>query len=318
MDQKRITPVTTAGCFAGVMLILALLSTYVPFFSIVGYFIMPIPIAIIYMKFGARWAIMMGAVVGLLMGMFINPAAAVIQLIAFGGVGVALGAGFRHDWSPGKLLMGVTLALAVTFVVAAGAMYVFMDFNVWNFMQDQFKVITDAVLASYADGGMNEIQLAQTKEQLNQILVLLPSVIPLIFLMGLSMLSYLNIKIAQMVLTALGYEVRPFLPIRYWEIPRIMLYLYVLAMVCKYWGSTRDIALLNIAGLNLEALTVFFISIQGVAFMLFLLGRRFRLSTPMQAVIVGLSMLIPIFQLVAFIAGMVDMIMGYRKKHSVT
>ena len=84
---------------------------------------------------------------------------------------------------------------------------------------------------------------------------------------GKNMLSYLNIKIAQMVLTALGYEVRPFLPIRYWEIPRIMLYLYVLAMVCKYWGSTRDIALLNIAGLNLEALTVFFISIQGVAFM---------------------------------------------------
>ena len=50
VEQKRITPLTTAGCFAAVMLILALLSTFMPFFSFVGYFIMPIPMTIIYMK----------------------------------------------------------------------------------------------------------------------------------------------------------------------------------------------------------------------------------------------------------------------------
>ena len=316
MDQRRITPVTTAGSFAAVMLILALLSTYVPFFSIVGYFIMPIPVAIIYMKFGARWAIMMALVVGVLMGIFINPAVAVIQLIAFGGVGMALGAGFRHDWSPAKMLTGVTAALGLTFVIAAVLMFVFMDFNLWQVLMDQLQTIPEAVISSYEESGMSEVQLRQAKSDLEQLMQMLPTMIPLMTCLALSIISYLNIKIAQMMLTRLGYAVRPFLPIRYWEISRSMLYLYVLAMVMKYWGMTRNIDGLNIVGLNLEQLSLFFISIQGIAFVLYLLDRRFKIGTVAQVFIVIVLLILPIFQYFVFIAGIFDMISNYRKKRS--
>ena len=56
MEQRRVTPLTTAGCFAAIMLVFALLSTYVPIFSFIGYFIMPIPMVIIFMKYGLRQA----------------------------------------------------------------------------------------------------------------------------------------------------------------------------------------------------------------------------------------------------------------------
>ena len=316
MEQNRITPVTTAGCFAAIMLVLALLSTYVPFFSIVGYFIMPIPVAIIYMKFGLRWAVMMGAVVGILMGIFINPAIAIVQVLAFGGVGVALGAGFRHDWSPLRMLIGVTAALAISFIITTGAMYLFMDFNFWQFTQEQFQTVNTAIIESYKESGMTDAELLNARAEMDMVMTMLPSLIPLMTCLALFILSYANIKIAQMVLRALGYAVRPFLPIRYWEISRIMLYLYVLAKVMNYWGASRDIGWLNILGMNVEQFAVFFISIQGIAFLLFLLDNHFKIKSAVQAVIVILALVIPLLQVFVFVAGLVDMLMGYRRKQN--
>ena len=57
-----------------------------PFF---GYFIMPVPMTIIFMKYGLRYAVLLGVTVGVLMGVFIDPITALYQLIIFGSVGVA-------------------------------------------------------------------------------------------------------------------------------------------------------------------------------------------------------------------------------------
>ena len=117
MEQRRVTPLTTAGCFAAMMLVFALLSTYVPIFSFIGYFIMPIPMVIIFMKYGLRQALLLGVTVGFLMGLFIDPVTALVQFLSFGAVGLTLGAGFRYEWSAVRLLGTVTAALVAVFVV---------------------------------------------------------------------------------------------------------------------------------------------------------------------------------------------------------
>lgn len=314
--NTNVRAVTTAGCFAAVMLILALLSNYVPFFSIIGYFILPVPMAIIHMRFGLRWSLMMGVIVGALMGMFIDPVTALLQMVTFCCVGVALGMGFRSDWPPAKMLFGVTIALGVGLVVLVGIMYIVLHVDVLQLLNGQFQMLMDSVIESYKDSGMSEVQLAQGRQQMEEVARLLPAIIPLMVCLGLAMLSYLNIRVAQIILTRLGYAVRPFLPVRYWEISRSMLYLYVLAIVVKYWGTSRGIDGLSVIGLNLEQLSVFFICIQGIAFVLYLLDRHFKLGSAGQACIVILLFVFPLFQFLVFVAGIVDMAMNYRKKHN--
>jgi uncharacterized protein YybS (DUF2232 family) len=315
-QNNNVRAITTAGCFSAVMLILALLSNYVPFFSFVGFFILPIPMAIIHMRFGLRWSVMMGIVVGVLMGMFLDPLTAVLQIFAFGAVGIAIGIGFQRDWAPLKMLSGVTIAMGLGLIALVGCMYVFLQVDVFQIFNDQFHQVINMVLdMNAADGGMSDIQMAQSRQQMEELARLLPAVIPLMMCMALALLSYLNIRIAQIILTRLGYAVRPFLPVRYWEISRSMLYLYVLAMVMKYWGTTRDIDWLSVVGLNLEQLSMFFIFIQGVAFMLFLLDRRFKLRTATQACVVVVMFVFPMCQIIVFIAGIFDMAFNYRKKH---
>lgn len=318
MEQKRITPMTTAGCFAAIMLILALLSTYLPFFSFIGYFIMPIPMTILFVKYGLRQAILLGVTAGILMGIFIDPLTAVIQIATFGAVGIALGAGFKEKWSPAKLLMGVTAALIGTAIGLAALMYGVMDVNIVASLGDVFDTLTQETMEQYKNSGMSELQLAETKAQLDEVRRLLPTMLPMFMCLAMAIIAYVNVKVSQFFLQRLGFDVRPFLPIRYWEMPRGVIYLYILALVMKYWGTTRSIEWLNIIGMNLNQMAFFFICIQGLAFLFYFLDCRFHISTGLQAVIIALFFVMPVFSYAAFIMGLIDMIANIRKKQSMT
>lgn len=314
MEQRRITPLTTAGCFAAIMVLFALLSTFIPVFSFIGYFIMPIPVAIIYMKYGLRQAILLGVVAGVLMGLFIDPVTAIVQIITFAAVGLALGAGFRHEWPPARLLGTVTGALILVFVLLGVLMYAVMGINVIDQFNDAFNMFMQAQLAQYQAQGMSEVQLAETKAQFAQVKEILPSLLPMFICLGMAIVAYLNVKVTQVILQRLGFSVRPFLPIRYWEIPRSMIYLYILALVMKYWGMTRDISWLNILGINLNQIAFFFICIQGIAFVFYLINNRFHLKNGIQALILLLFFIMPVFAYGAFLAGIFDMLTNFRKK----
>lgn len=318
MEQKRITPMTTAGCFAAIMLILALLSTYLPFFSFIGYFIMPIPMTILFVKYGLRQAILLGITAGILMGIFIDPLTAIIQIATFGAVGIALGAGFKEKWPPAKLLMGVTAALIGTAIGLAALMYGVMDVNIVAALGDVFDTLMQETMEQYKNSGMSELQLAETKAQLEEVRRLLPTMLPMFMCLAMAIIAYVNVKVSQFFLQRLGFDVQPFLPIRYWEMPRGVIYLYILALVMKYWGTTRSIEWLNIIGLNLNQMAFFFICIQGLAFLFYFLDRRFHISTGLQAVIIALFFVMPVFSYAAFIMGLIDMLANIRKKQIMT
>lgn len=318
MEQKRITPITTAGCFAGIMVILALLSTYVPFFSFIGFFIMPIPMTIIFVKYGMRQAILLGIVAGVLMGIFIDPLTAIVQMLTFGAVGIALGLGFTKQWAPAKMLLGVTAALIGTAAIFAALVYAVMDVNLVTLFTETFDTIAEQVLQQYKDTGMSAIELAETKAQLEEVRRILPTMLPMLMCLAMAIIAYVNVKVCQFFLRRLGFNVTPFLPIRYWEMPRGVIYLYILALAMKYWGATRSIDWLMIIGVNLNQMAFFFVCIQGLAFLFYVLDRRFHIGSGLQAVIIALFFCMPVCSYAAFILGIVDMIANIRKKQGMT
>lgn len=315
MEQNRVTPLTTAGCFAAVMFILALLSTYMPFFSFIGYFIMPIPMTIIYMKYGLRHAVLLGLVVGVLMGIFIDPLTAVAQLITFGAVGLSIGAGFRYAWTPAKMLACVAASLIGASAVLFAMIYAVLGVDLIGALSSAFDTMVRETLAGYESSGMTDIELAEARMQLEEVRQLLPTMLPMFLCLAMAVIAYINVKISQLVLIRLGFSVKPFLPIRYWEISRSMIYLYVLALVMKYWGTTRDIDWLTIIGININQVAFFFICIQGLACLFFFLDRRFHISTGLQALVVILFFVMPVFSYLAFAVGLMDMLLNYRRKH---
>jgi len=316
MINRKTTPMVVASYFAAIMVILALFSNFVPLFVLIGFFLMPIPMVVLYMTYGLRWSLMTGVVAGILLGFFLQPILALIQIVTFGSVGLLLGKGFKEEWTPFKMLSGVTFILVVVNVVALLAMYVFMDMNLYQLMQQQVITSSQMLMDGYRESGMSEVQLVEMQQQVSDMIKIIPTLLPLFFCIAISIIAYMNIKITQMILVKLGYHILPFLSVRYWEISRSMLYFYVLAMVLKYWGMTRKIDWLTIVGLNLEQLSVFFIAIQGIAFVLYLIHRRTKLGTGIQIVVVVLLLLEPHLHFFALIMGFFDMVLNYRKKRA--
>lgn len=316
MINRKTTPMVVASYFAAIMVILALLSNFVPFFVLIGFFLMPIPMVVLYMTYGLRWSIMAGAVAGILLGLFLQPILAVVQILTFGSVGLLLGKGFKEEWAPFKMLSGVTFVLIVVNVAALMAMYAFLDMNLYQLMQQQVVASSQALMEGYRESGMSEVQLMEMQQQVNDMIKTIPTLLPLFFCIAVSIISYMNIKVTQLILVKMGYPILPFLPMRYWEISRSMLYFYVLAMVVKYWGITRGIDWLTIAGLNLEQLSVFFIAVQGIAFVLYMIYKRTKLGVGMQIIVVVLLLLQPHLHFFALIMGFFDMVLNYRKKRA--
>lgn len=314
MEQRRITPMTTAGCFAAIIVILAFLSVYVPIFSMVGFFIMPIPITIMYMKFGFRQAILTGIAAGILISITISPIEAVIKILTFGAIGLAIGEGFRRELAPVKMFGLVTAVCIIVGTILIGAAFLIMGINEFAVVQDMFNQITIQAVEQYEASGVSEMQVAEYKRQFSQVQQMLPAVLPLLFCLATAIIGYINIKVSQVILLRLGFSVKPFLPIRYWEISRSMIYLYILAIVANYWGTTRDIEWLNIIGLNLYQMAFFFICVEGIALLFYLLHRHFHIGNGLQAFFLISFFVIPVFSYLAFMAGLFDMIAGYRKK----
>ena len=195
-------------------------------------------------------------------------------------------------------------------------MYIVLDINLLAAIYSAFDTVVADTIAQYKTSGMSDIQLAEARMQLEEVRRLLPSMLPMFLCLAMAVIAYINVKISQLVLVRLGFSIKPFLPIRYWEISRSVIYLYVLALVMKYWGTTRDIEWLSIAGVNLNQVAFFFICIQGLAFLFYFLDRRFHISTGLQVLIIILFFVMPVFSYAAFAAGLMDMLLNYRKKRN--
>lgn len=166
MEEKRFTPMTTAGCLAAVMLIMSFFLVRMCRFSHWLAILLCLYLSLLYMRFGLRWSIMLGTVVGVLMGMFITPLAALLQFAVFSFVGLALGIGFKREWAPAKMLTGVTAALALAFIILMGCMYVFMGIDAIQMIIDQFQGSFAAVIEGYKEAGMSEVEIAQAQAQM--------------------------------------------------------------------------------------------------------------------------------------------------------
>ncbi len=312
MTNRQTKPMVLAAYLAAVMLVLALMSYYIPFFSALAFFIMPIPMAVVYVQYGLRYTILTGVVSSVLMGIFINVGAAVSLLCTFGAVGLCLGMGFRHRWHSFKLLSAVTVTILVSFILEMAVLQVVSGVDMGAMLSEQTAQLPELLMAQYRASGMSDVELLEAENQIQQLIKVLPTLIPLAMCLAGSIVAYGEIRAAQLVMTRIGLSIPPFLPMREWQLPRAMVYVYILAMVAKYWGTTREIDALMVVGLNLEQLATFAIVVQGIACILFWLSRKMTMRPVFQVLLVLL--LFFEFYFFTLVVGMFDMLFQYRKR----
>ncbi len=312
MADVKIKSMTESGLLAAITVITALIGVYVPLLGTIAILLWPLPILVLEVRHGMKWALMSVLTAGIIMSILIEPMAAIRMVIGFAPPAIALGYGFRNQLPAAKNLMLSLVSAIISMLIAMAMLFYVTEINPFDMQVDMLKESFDITLSAYETMGMTPEQIAESKQQFDMAFNMIALLMPLVIICSGLITTWINFAIGTRVLRRLGYEVSSLPDFDDWHLPKVILYLFAFSLIGLYWGSTRQIDLLYQVSLNVNIMATFAGFIQGIAIISSVLRQRVsRWVFWLIAIFVFLNGFMA--QIVAFV-GLFDMLFDYRKR----
>ena len=310
----RVTSMTESGLLAAVTVIMALIGVYVPLLGTVAVLLWPLPILVLIVRHGMKWGLMAVFVSGVLTAALVEPMVSLRLALAFAPGGIALGLGFRRDWSSVRTLVtGIVCSMAAK-LTALALLFALTGVEPFSMQFEMMEQSFDGTVEMYRSFGMSEAQIEESRTIFTENLAMVRLLLPLmVVIMGL-MDTMLNYFVGGTVLRRLGHDVKTLPPFAEWRLPPVFVYVFGFSLVGAYWGSTRNIALLYQASLNLSMLATFAGMIEGMSVYTYA-SRHFHWPKLISMFILGFVMLNGFLLRLLCLVGLFDMIFDYRKRY---
>src|SRR5574337_61469 len=226
---------TEGAVLAVVVAVLAVAATYLPLVGAAAFFLCPLPLTVLTVRHGLRVAFIAAAVAtgigtmvgGILIGSSITA--------AFAPAGLAMGMGIRRGLSS----TGIWL---LTSAVAAASMVASTLLALFGIGQDPRRLFAQAIEESarsqqsvvqlYERLGIYTANVRQAVAQTEQLMRLLPWLLPVLLVGSVAMIAYLNLLVGRPVLRRLGVNVPAFPPLSTWRVPSWFLWTLPAGMLC--------------------------------------------------------------------------------------
>lgn len=219
MENKKYNarPIVEAGLISGIIIILMLITGYVPLIAFMGTIILPIPVAVLYMRHNIKITITSIVVSTLITAMLFNPVQALISAISFALLGITLGYCFKKDINSTTIIGFMTAAsLAVTVITTILTITLIqkMDFvgfftKAANDFRHMITLYLDAMRESYKNANLDPAQLEQMEATFKVVNAdFLISGLGGIILFESFISGIVNYAVAKAVLQKLGYKLR--------------------------------------------------------------------------------------------------------------
>ncbi|MCL5677066.1 MAG: YybS family protein [Firmicutes bacterium] len=295
-------PLVEGALLAAVTAVLALIGYAVPLVPL----FLPVPIVLIGMRHGLRLSLLTVIVVGLVLAVTLGPSTALLETIAFGSAGLAIGFGVHRQWPVTWTLVLTAAASAVATFLALALTFYLMGINQVSEMaraMAQAVSMTKALLARYP-----QFATPQAQTQMAQ-LELAPDLIRRIWwavLMAAGAFSaVLQYAVVRWTLRYMRIDLPPVPSFATWRAPSEGVWILALGLVAQLFGPPQ----LRSLGEGLYAIMMYLYLTDGTA-LTYALLRRYHLSRGaggILAVLLGLSL-----GPVVVIAGLVDSLLDFR------
>jgi len=310
--HTQIKPMVEAGILASIAIMFAFITAYLPVVGTFIHLIWPVPIILLGVRHGVKWSTLATVVAGILIAVLLHPLHAVSVVVGFVLTGIVLGHGLREKFNPAKTLLWGSAASLVSSAAVVGISMVILGANPFNLQQDAMAKAMEQAMDFYRQMGMKEEDLQQMTTTMGAVMELLKIILPAGFALAAVVTAYLNFTVAKIVLKKLGHYVEPFPPFREWQMPKIALYTFVVAVLAMYWGHSREITWLYTVGVNVQMISMIFLIVQGLA-LFYYLADKYKLSRLVRGIILFLVFTNGIILQVIIFAGAFDMAMNYRQ-----
>ncbi len=200
-----------AGLIVALMIVLIMLNLYFPVFTVFGSFILPIPIAVLYLRQDYKttlWAILVTGVITTLIN---NPITALTTTISFGIMGFLLGYCIKKEKS-----IFITIIILATGFLLSNIMIFLIYFSfidkrgIIGYINENINIIKESMELTkefYSKAGVPKDKLQQIDQVFGSLnLDSMLKMLPVALIMNAFLAAFLNYAVTKKVLMKLGYK----------------------------------------------------------------------------------------------------------------
>lgn len=314
--------VVEAGLISAIIVILMLITGYVPMMSFMGTLILPVPVAVLYIRHNLKITISAIVVSSIITAVLFNPVQALLSAISFGLTGLALGYSIRKDKSSNYTLVLLSLmALITTVLTVIITAALIQNSSVSQFIVKTINEINATFTESmnmakgfYTNAGIPAEQIKQldavfsmftTEYMMNSLVALL--------VIGSVFSAFMNYITAKAILKRLGYNMKKGTPFTEIYIPSFLGALIVLPVPLGVYLKAKNFAIGNPILTSGQLIMSYAFLIAGISVATYFLKNRFRLTNVVTTLIIVFIGFNPVFSTVLIYLGLADMIFDFRK-----
>ncbi len=322
MEQKINTKsLVEAALMCGIIIIIVIITSYIPFLNVIGSLILPIPIAIIYYRNDFKYSIGCIIVSIILTSMLFNPVVAINSGITYALVGIVLGYCLKNKKKPYNTLVIVVAACIVSFIAQMWIAGIFIgNVNIFQVVEDMLKQLVDMFSVAIEDTKNLYVSLGVTAAQIQNfdklasimtietLEILLPATIFIYsFFQG-----YISYELAKKILKKLNYKDIENLSFSEVYISNLLGAALIAIMSIGIITSSRGVSLGLLLYNATMVLAMIIMTINGVATVDYFLKRKMNMSKVKRGIIIGIVLIMGLFTFFSVI-GFVEMMLDFRK-----
>lgn len=308
--------ITEGALMATLTVITALISYYIPFFSIIAFFFLPLPTTILYKRQGGRVALIESIVSSLLLVLFMGPLNALFMGTNIIFPGLLIGNAYKKKKSGGYRIVCGYVAFLVTLMVEIIVTQLITNISFVESFLEELNQVSSTMLEVYKNSGvMNEESIGILTGELNSYLEIIKLAFPALVLLIPAFSSWITILIDDFFFKRLRLEYVPLESITDWYIPvPIKNALAITTVIVILFDNFVENENLLVYGFTVEILIFLLYIVMGYATVFWFI--KYKLHSPaywLRVIIVVLSLFFTFLIYLVLLLGLIDVFFNIRK-----
>lgn len=310
MNQSK--KITEGAMLTAVYIILLLVIVFVPVIQIIGIFLLPVPFVMYTSKHGFTAGVLMMVIASILAMLLATLVTLPLTLLAGIG-GIAVGSGMYCEKNAYETWAQGTIGHIAGFVIVLFLIQVVFQINLFQELDSAMNESMDMIRSVI--GQMNlTTDVEEPLELVEEQMKLMKEMVPV----GIAILSIIMAFIAQWLTYKIVNRVErkqfAFPAFKNLDFPIAVIWIFFLTIILSIMDLDPDGVLFTVV-INVEALCVFLLVVQGFSFIFFYMDHK-KIHQAVPITIVILSLFLPfIFMFIVRIIGIIDL--GFRLKQRV-
>ena len=302
--------IAESGVMLALTVIIFLIIFYVPLIGTIFTFLLPVPFALLAIKYGAKWSslcLFASLLLSVILGVFL----VVLPLaLIFGLIGIIMGHYLHNHKS--KLEMFILSVLVTIFglVASFAALSLLMDIDFIGEIESGVHLYAKQINNIMESNGQGE-QLEAFNEELQLFLDTARLIMPAILVLSSIFMTAISFLLSKPFINRFSDHPLHIAPLREMKLPKSLLWYYLIIMIVSLFINVESGNFMYQAIVNIMVCLQFLMYLQGISF-LFFFSHFKGWNKTIPVVITTLSLILPIASLIR-ILGIIDLGFDLRK-----